>query len=166
MANFGAEKRQRIDFESPGRRKRDLTVLSVSDDSQIGRSIGDAGPTIRARLRATVFPRKCHGSVRPHQTCSPTQTSEEREQDMRKTKGAEIALLTILTAILLLTGAGAVVTWGATTGVEIGKHGWIALGLGTFFSLLVGCGLMALMFFGSRSGHDDMAAPFRRTEVR
>ena len=82
---------------------------------------------------------------------------------MRKTKGAEIALLTILTAILLLTGAGAVVTWGATTGVEIGKHGWIALGLGTFFSLLVGCGLM---FFSSRSGHDDMADPLRRTEVR
>ena len=85
---------------------------------------------------------------------------------MRKTKGAEIALLTILTAILLLTGAGAVVTWGATTGVEIGKHGWIALGLGTFFSLLVGCGLMALMFFSSRSGHDDMADPFRRTGDR
>ena len=85
---------------------------------------------------------------------------------MRKTKGAEIAQLTILTAILLLTGAGALITWGATTGVEIGKHGWIALGLGTFFSMLVGCGLMALMFFSSRSGHDDMADPFRRTEVR
>ena len=40
-------------------------------------------------------------------------------------------------------------------------EGWIALGLGTFFSLLVGCGLMALMFFSSRSGHDDAADPFR-----
>jgi hypothetical protein len=40
------------------------------------------------------------------------------------------------------------------------KHGWIVLGLGTFFSLLIGCGLMALMSFSSRSGHDDAADPF------
>lgn len=39
------------------------------------------------------------------------------------------------------------------------KHGWIALGLGTFFSLLIGCGLMALMFYSSRSGHDEVATP-------
>lgn len=57
-----------------------------------------------------------------------------------------IALSTVLGAILLLTGAGALVIWRAASGVEMGKHGWIALGLGTLFSLLVGCGLMALMF--------------------
>ena len=45
--------------------------------------------------------------------------------------------------------------------IEIGKHGWIALGLGTFFSLLIGCGLMALMFFSSRRGYDEAADPFR-----
>jgi hypothetical protein len=39
------------------------------------------------------------------------------------------------------------------------KHGWIALGLGTVFSLVTGCGLMALMFFSSRSGHDAAATP-------
>ena len=39
------------------------------------------------------------------------------------------------------------------------KHGWIALGLGTFFSLVIGCGLMALMFYSSRSGHDEAATP-------
>jgi len=44
------------------------------------------------------------------------------------------------------------------------KHGWIALGLGTFFSLFIGCGLMALMFFSSRSGHDEAADPFRKPE--
>jgi hypothetical protein len=33
--------------------------------------------------------------------------------------------------------------------------------LSNFFSLLIGCGLMALMFFSSRSGHDDAADPFR-----
>ena len=44
---------------------------------------------------------------------------------------------------------------------EIGKHGSIALGLGIFFPLLIGRGSVALMFFGSRSGHDDVAAPSR-----
>lgn len=29
MANFEAEKRQKIDFETPGRRKRDPTFLLV-----------------------------------------------------------------------------------------------------------------------------------------
>jgi hypothetical protein len=41
---------------------------------------------------------------------------------------------------------------------------WITLGLGTFFSLVIGCGLMALMFFSSRSGHDEVADPFRKRE--
>ncbi len=44
------------------------------------------------------------------------------------------------------------------------KHGWIALGLGTFFSLVIGCGLMALMFFSSRSGHDEVADPLRHRD--
>ena len=46
-------------------------------------------------------------------------------------------------------------TWNATAGVEMSMHGWIALGLGTFFSLVVGCGLMALVFYSSRYGYDE-----------
>ena len=34
-------------------------------------------------------------------------------------------------------------------------HLWIALGLGTVFSLLVGGGLMALVFYSARHGYDD-----------
>lgn len=34
-------------------------------------------------------------------------------------------------------------------------HGWIALGLGTALSLLVGGGLMALVFYSARKGYDD-----------
>lgn len=40
------------------------------------------------------------------------------------------------------------------------ENGWIALGLGSFFSLVIGCGLMALMFFSSRQGYDEAADPF------
>ena len=34
-------------------------------------------------------------------------------------------------------------------------HGWIALSLGTFLSLAVGGGLMALVFYSARKGYDD-----------
>jgi hypothetical protein len=81
---------------------------------------------------------------------------------MRSLSRGEIILLVVLAILLIVTGAWAVSVWNASTGVEMGKHGWIALGLGTFFSLLIGCGLMALMFFSHRSGHDDAADPFRR----
>ena len=45
-----------------------------------------------------------------------------------------------------------------TSSVELGIHGWIALGLGTFFSIVIGCGLMTLMFISSRHGHDEAAS--------
>ncbi|MCK1405035.1 hypothetical protein [Bradyrhizobium sp. 76] len=83
---------------------------------------------------------------------------------MKKISAGQLVLLIALGAMLILTGVWAVSIWGASTGVEMGKHGWIALGLGTFFSLLIGCGLMALMFFSSRSGHDDVADPFRERD--
>jgi hypothetical protein len=46
--------------------------------------------------------------------------------------------------------------WTAASDVEISTHGYIAMGLGVFFSLLVGCGLMALVFYSSRRGYDDL----------
>ena len=39
--------------------------------------------------------------------------------------------------------------------VQISKHGYIAMGLGIFFSLLVGVGLMTLVFYSSRAGFDE-----------
>jgi hypothetical protein len=34
---------------------------------------------------------------------------------------------------------------------------YVALALGTLFSLIVGCGLMALVFYSSRAGYDERA---------
>jgi hypothetical protein len=81
---------------------------------------------------------------------------------MRTLSLGQIALIAALAALLILTGAWAMSVWTASGDVVMDKHGWIALGLGTFFSLLIGCGLMALMFFSSRSGYDDAADPFRK----
>lgn len=37
----------------------------------------------------------------------------------------------------------------------ISMHGWIALGLGVFFSFALAGGLMTLVFISARRGYDD-----------
>jgi hypothetical protein len=66
-----------------------------------------------------------------------------------------IAVLVFLFAVLLLAIVTAMAGWTSAGDAQMSIHGWIALGLGTFFSLAIGCGLMALMFYSSRSGYDD-----------
>lgn len=83
---------------------------------------------------------------------------------MRNLSLGRILVVLALAALLIGTGVWAVEVWNASSDVAMTKHGWIALGLGTFFSLLIGCGLMALMFFSSRSGHDEAADPLRHRE--
>src|SRR3954454_4984267 len=73
--------------------------------------------------------------------------------------GGQFVLLGALAAILIVTIVWATTVWTSSNNIPMSKHGWIALGLGTFFSLVIGCGLMALMFFSSRSGHDEAATP-------
>ena len=73
--------------------------------------------------------------------------------------GGQFVLLAALAAILIMTIVWATYVWTSSDDVPMSQHGWIALGLGTLFSLVIGCGLMALMFFSSRSGHDEAATP-------
>jgi len=70
-------------------------------------------------------------------------------------------ITTIFVAVVLLSLLAVAVnfmvdTWQRTD-AQMSVHGWIALSLGVFFSLLVGCGLMALMFYSSRRGYDERA---------
>ena len=81
---------------------------------------------------------------------------------MKNLSRGQIVLIAVLVALLILPVIWAVSVWNDTGDVVMDKHGWIALGLGTFFSLLIGCGLMAPMFFSSRSGHDEAADPLRK----
>jgi len=65
---------------------------------------------------------------------------------------AGIALLGILAfAVMFMVGA-----W-TRTAAQLSVHGWIALTLGVLFSLIVGCGLMALACYSSRRGNDERA---------
>ena len=71
-----------------------------------------------------------------------------------------------ITAVVLLGFLAVAVkfmvdAWQHSTAV-MGIHGWVALGLGVFL-IVIGCGLMALMFYSSRYGYDEQA---QSTEYR
>jgi hypothetical protein len=75
-------------------------------------------------------------------------------------EGAEnrqYVLFGILFALLALSMCGLTVAFAMFKLPHITVHGWIAMGLGTIFSLIVGCGLMALAFYSARHGYDQAA---------
>ncbi len=68
--------------------------------------------------------------------------------------------------LLLLLGASLYYAIGVWMAVDTGPMPpeiYVALGLGVLFSLVVGCGLMALVFYSSRHGYDERANETRRT---
>jgi hypothetical protein len=60
-----------------------------------------------------------------------------------------------LLALLAASVWFAAYAWTAIEGPPVPVEGQIAMWLGIVFSLVVGCGLMALVFYSSRHGYDD-----------
>jgi hypothetical protein len=67
----------------------------------------------------------------------------------------KIALILALVGILAAAGWFAADAWVAVSGPPMPADGYIAMGLGVVFSLVIGCGLMALLFYSSRHGYDE-----------
>jgi hypothetical protein len=67
-----------------------------------------------------------------------------------------IALFALLIAALYY----AIGIWNALDSADMPTWMYAAMGGGIFFSLLVGCGLMALVFYSNRHGYDDRANDF------
>jgi len=65
-----------------------------------------------------------------------------------------------LLALLALSVWFAAVAWTRLGGEPIPLYGYFAIVGGVVFSLLVGGGLMALVFYSSRHGYDDDAHRF------
>lgn len=78
---------------------------------------------------------------------------------MRKT-ALYAALIALLAAALWFAGR-AWVHFGAGA---IPYYGWFAIAGGIIFSLIVGCGLMALMFYSHRHGYDELNEKDRRND--
>ncbi len=71
-------------------------------------------------------------------------------------KAAHFLVLTMI-AFLAMAVALAAWVWNSLGGTHIGGHGWAAMAIGVAISVLVGGGLMALVFISSRRGYDDDA---------
>lgn len=64
----------------------------------------------------------------------------------------------VLLALLVGVWVWAVSAWTS----NIPMSDWVALGFGAAFTLVVGCGLIALLFYSSRHGYDEEAFRKRR----
>jgi hypothetical protein len=68
--------------------------------------------------------------------------------------------LAIIVPLVALLGAAvwfALQAWTRFEGEPMPTGGYVAMWLGIVFSLVVGCGLMALVFYSSRHGYDEPA---------
>jgi len=65
-------------------------------------------------------------------------------------------VLLALTALAGIAGISAY-TWVSMGDVAISWRGLLAMGLGIAFSLALGIGLMALVYFSNKRGYDDEA---------
>jgi len=63
-----------------------------------------------------------------------------------------------LIALLAFSVWFAAVAWERLGGEVIPTYGYVAIAGGVFFSLLVGGGLMALVFYSNRHGYDDLGS--------
>jgi hypothetical protein len=73
---------------------------------------------------------------------------------MRRRLVSWIALAAAV-VVVLAVGTESAGVWRALGASEISLAGWLAMGLGVLFSLALGIGLMALVFFSNRRGYDD-----------
>jgi hypothetical protein len=85
----------------------------------------------------------------------------EKQHAKRGAVGKTILVAVPLFAILAAAFWYAASAWLSLSGPPMPTIGYVALALGVVFSLLVGCGLMALLFYSSRHGYDE---PYRAEE--
>ncbi|MFL4970571.1 MAG: hypothetical protein ACJ8EU_17720 [Xanthobacteraceae bacterium] len=75
-----------------------------------------------------------------------------------------LALIIPLILILAASMWWAASLWMSVEGPPMPAAGYTAMWLGIAFSLVIGCGLMALMFYSSRHGYDERARGQRSPE--
>jgi hypothetical protein len=66
-------------------------------------------------------------------------------------------LAVILVPLLLATAGVSYWVWDQLGSTEMDVQGYVALGLGVLATLVIGGGLMGLVFYSSRHGYDERA---------
>ena len=72
-----------------------------------------------------------------------------------ESKIGTIALVVVLLGLLAASTWFAVHTWMSVEGPPMPTSGYVAMTLGVVFSIVIGSGLMALIFYSSRHGYDE-----------
>lgn len=67
----------------------------------------------------------------------------------------KLAVIVPLLVFLAASAWFAWFAWGSDAGPPLPTSGYIAMGFGVLFSLIVGIGLMALVFYSHRHGYDE-----------
>ena len=67
------------------------------------------------------------------------------------------ALIAAFLIVLIAVVAASFYVWQEMGVIALGFHGWLAVGLGSAGSILLGAGLMWLSFYSSRTGYDEKA---------
>ena len=75
----------------------------------------------------------------------------------KKSVLGSLALLVPLLAILVASVGFAVHGWTAIEGPAMPVAGYVAMAAGIIVTLIVGVGLMSLVFYSRRHGYDDAA---------
>lgn len=73
--------------------------------------------------------------------------------------------IVVIVLLSLLAATGVIVYRGLTVGdAAVPPSGYVAMALGVIFSLVIGFGLMALLFYSSRKGYEEPAVLIRESE--
>jgi hypothetical protein len=75
----------------------------------------------------------------------------KQKRSLAATTAVVVPLVAILAAALWYASRA----WLALAGPPMPAAGYVAMALGIVFSLIIGCGLMALLFYSSRHGYDE-----------
>ena len=75
----------------------------------------------------------------------------------RGRKGSAVTRIAATVAVAAVLVIAVVIGefWSGTGDSEISEAGWFAMGLGIFVTLVLGIGLMSLVFFSNRRGYDE-----------
>jgi len=66
-----------------------------------------------------------------------------------------LLLIVIASCALVIITVFAINLWLHTSDVQISYNGLVAIFVGAFFTILLGAGLMSLVFFSARHGFDE-----------
>jgi len=81
---------------------------------------------------------------------------ETKQEKKHETSIGNWTVVTVLVLLLMASGIIGYLGWTSADN-DVPTSGYVAMALGVIFSLVVGVGLMALLFYSSRAGYDEPA---------